>query len=500
MAKPNLLFIYTDEQRYDTLRCYGNDIIEMPNLNALAESATVFNRAYVSQPVCTPSRASLLTGLTPHTCEMHHNNLTLPEQTRCLPEMISSEYTCAHIGKWHLGDEIYPQHGFSYWKATEDSYHAFYRKDRDQRDRSAYHDFLINQGVEPEPNHLPSEISYRFFRNQIGRLPEELSRPAFIGHEGSRFIREHKDKPFALYVNFLEPHMPFFSCRDSMYDPKDVTLPPNWDHKLDETAARRLRQDAQKFSQKGYGIDKRLATEDQWRTLIARYWGMCSLIDTYTGQILDTLTECGLADNTIIVFTTDHGDMMSSHNLLGKGYMFEESIRVPLLMKLPGQRERKTIENPVSQIDVVPTLLDAMGVEIPDHLQGKSRLHEVQNGSKEPLDDIFIEWHGKDTGRHAEPYIPGMNLKNESKELSITDKESLRTVLTQDNWKLNVSSIGDHELYDLNSDPYETNNVISDPSHNERVVSMVTKINQWQEKTADKADFCHAESVVKKYV
>ncbi len=500
MKKPNLLFIYTDEQRYNTMRAYGNTVIDMPNLNRFSETATVCDRAYVTQPVCTPSRASLLTGLTPHTCDMPHNNLMLPEQVQCLPEMLNDpDYVCAHHGKWHLGDEIYPQHGFGQWRATEDSYHAFYRRDRDQADRSPFHEFLIANGRKPEnpPENLPPEIGYRFFRNQIGRLPEELSRPKFLSEGASRFIKENQDDPFVLYVNFLEPHMPFFSPRDDQYSPDHITLPDNFGDNLDENAPRRLRRTAEKFKNSGYGIDRPLATEEQWRRLIARYWGMCSLVDTHAGKILDTLTECGLDDNTVVVFTSDHGDMMGSHNLLGKGYMFEESTRIPLLVRLPGQKKQNRISGPVSQLDLVPTLLESMGKEPPSHLEGKSRLSWFENGHGGSTGDIFIEWHGKGVGRQPEPYIPGIKEGNSQpkKPIDPVDAESIRTVVTEDLWKLNLSSIGDHELYDLNSDPGECRNIISDTGHRERVTDMIAGINSWQKNTGDTADWCTPESV-----
>jgi arylsulfatase A-like enzyme len=136
---PNLLFLYTDEQRYDTLAAYGNKTIRMPNLDRLAGQSTVFERAYVTQPVCTPSRATLLTGLYPHTSGLIRNNIPLRADTKCLPEMMPAGlYACAHMGKWHLGDEIYPQHGFPTWLATEDTYHRFYSKAHGEyADRSA---------------------------------------------------------------------------------------------------------------------------------------------------------------------------------------------------------------------------------------------------------------------------------------------------------------------------------------------------------------------------
>jgi arylsulfatase A-like enzyme len=471
MRPPNLLFIYTDEQRADTLACYGNDRIRMPHLNRFAETATVVERAYVTQPVCTPSRTSLLTGLTPHTACMPGNNLTLPDEVPCLPEMLRDGYATAHHGKWHLGDEIFAQHGFQEWVATEDTYHNFYGPGRDQSERSAYHHFLIEQGIAYKPRtDLPEWIAARFFREQIHRLPEPLSRPAFLGREASRYIREHRDEPFALYVNFLEPHMPFYSCRDAQYAPGEVTLPANAMHAMDETYPRRARRAADKYREKGFEIDGPLNSEDAWRTLTARYWGMCGLVDTYIGEILNTLNACGLDDNTIVVLTSDHGDMMSSHSLLGKGYMFEESVRVPLLVRLPNQREQRRISGPFSHVDLVPTLLEAMGQPVPGHLEGVSRAGLLDAGGA-VTDDAFIEWHGKGEGKGDDP----------------VGSESIRTVVSGDGWKLNVSDIGEHELYHVQSDPCEYANRVADPALADLRADLLGRIAAWQSRTGDTA-------------
>ena len=125
------MFLYTDEQAFNTLACYGNNWIEMPNLNALADTSTVFDRAYVTQPVCTPSRSTLMTGQWPHTNGCVHNNVALKPETRCLPEILPrGEYVTGHYGKWHLGDEIFCQHGFDEWVNYEDNYFNYYSEGR----------------------------------------------------------------------------------------------------------------------------------------------------------------------------------------------------------------------------------------------------------------------------------------------------------------------------------------------------------------------------------
>ncbi|MGM0494441.1 MAG: sulfatase family protein, partial [Armatimonadota bacterium] len=127
MRRPNLLFLYTDEQAAKTMSAYGNDHIETPNLDRLADGSIVFENTYVTQPVCTPSRSSLLTGLYPHSSGCTANNVPLPQDVECLPELADfSDYRTAHMGKWHLGDEIFAQHGFDEWVSIEDGYRQYY--------------------------------------------------------------------------------------------------------------------------------------------------------------------------------------------------------------------------------------------------------------------------------------------------------------------------------------------------------------------------------------
>ncbi len=483
MKHPNLLFIYTDEQAFNTLAAYGNTQIEMPNLNRLAEQSVVFDQSYVTQSVCTPSRSTLLTGLYPHSNGCVENNIPLDSETACLPEMLGEgDYATAHIGKWHLGDELFAQHGFDEWVSIEDGYNGHFSVGRDQGVTSSYHDFLIGHGLEPENGN-------RFGRAQASRLPEQYGKPAFLAQESSRFIRENRDRPFVLYVNFLEPHMPYFGPRDDQYDPANIPLSANFAAEPNESQPLKTRVLAEAYRQQGHsGLP--LRTPEDWQRMIANYWGLCSLIDTHTGTILDTLEECGLSDNTIVVFTSDHGDMMGGHRLLAKCVMFEEAVRVPLMMRLPGQQKGKRINGPVSQIDLVPTLLDLLDQPLPGYLQGKSLrpLVESENGRSE--ESVFIEWNGPNSGivgegegrYHVPDSLQGSVSADELAE-AITD--AVRTVISPEGWKLNYSPRGEHELYDLFQDPGEMTNVFDRAESKPIVADLVEQIEQWQERTGD---------------
>jgi len=466
---PNLLFIYTDEQAYRTMAAYGNARIETPNLNRLAAESVVFERAYVTQPVCTPSRSSLLSGLYPHTTGCTANNVPLSPDTPCLPEMVANRrYAAAHQGKWHLGDEIYAQHGFEEWRSIEDGYVEYYREGRDPADRSTYHQFLMEHGFTPAHGD-------RFSRGEAARFPEQYGKPAYLAREASRFLRDHRRDPFILYVNFLEPHMPFFGPRDDQHDPADVILPDNFAaYPTADQPSRACRQRQRTYEHGHSGLS--LKSEADWRRMIANYWGLCSLVDTHVGRILATLEECGLADNTIVVYTSDHGDMMGSHGLIAKCVMFDEAARVPLLVRLPGQPRPQRVTAPVSQIDLVPTLLDLMEEPIPPALQGYS-LRPVVEGTGEPREsDVFIEWNVR---------APEPGAADSPENAWEATGDFVRSVVTPDGLKFNWSALAEHELYDLTKDPGETTNLVNVREMRPVVLGLADRIRRWQERTGD---------------
>ncbi len=481
MRPPNLLFIFTDEQRYDTMAAYGNRAIAMPNLNRLAAQSVVFDRTYVTQPVCTPSRSSIMTGLYPHTSGCVENNIPLAADVPCLPEMIApGTYAAAYHGKWHLGDELFPQHGVQEWRSIEDGYDAYYGAGRDRDQRSTYHHWLIEQGLTPRNG-------TSFSRAEATRLPEAFGKPAYLAHEASRYIREHQREPFVLYVNFLEPHMPFFGPRDDQYDPADVPLPLNFEARPTDRQPLKARLFERAYYRRGHsGLP--LRTEADWRRMIANYWGWCSLVDTHVGTILDALADCGLDDSTIVVYTSDHGDMMGSHRLLAKCVAFEEAVRVPLLVRLPGQRSAVRVRQPVSQVDLAPTLLDLMGQPIPAGLEGMSLRPVIEGQPDLRPRDVFIEWNGHNNG--LGDVIGHVSVPQEIRDLAGMDEivsaitDPVRTVITPDGWKFNCSPRGEHELYNLNDDPIETDN-LAGPDTAPLMGALADRIRAWQARTGD---------------
>ncbi len=486
MAPPNLLFLFTDEQRFDTLGCYGNERIETPCLDRLAAESTCFERCYVTQPVCTPSRSSIMTGLWPHTTGCTENNVPLPDDVPTLAEMLSKgDYATGYFGKWHLGDEIFAQHGFVEWRSIEDGYHRWYREGRDPDARSTYHHWLIDHGFAPKDGE-------RFGRDEAARLPEAFSKPAYLAQEASRSIRHHRTRPWCLYVNFLEPHMPFFGPRDDQYDPTEVALPANFDAPPTDDQPLKTRLFHRAYRERGHsGLP--LETEADWRRMIANYWGLVGLVDTHVGTILRTLDACDLAHRTIVVYTSDHGDMMGSHRLIAKCVQLEEAVRAPLLVRLPGQRKARRVAGPVSQIDLVPTLLDLMGQPVPDGLPGRSLRGPLEGAEDEPGEDVFIEWNGPNCGLAGDVVgrveLPeGLRAEVDPAEAVEAITDPIRTIITPDGWKLNWSPRGEHELYHLADDPGETQNLAVEEANRPQMRKLADRIRAWQERTGDTTD------------
>jgi len=469
-SKPNLLFIWTDEQRADTLAAYGNSKIHAPALNKLAEESVVFENAYVSQPVCTPSRSTVMTGLWPHTNGCTANNILLPEDTPCLPELLDDpDYRTAYIGKWHLGDEIFAQHGFQEWVSIE-YYDAYYRERRDRSKRPDYHNFLLEQGYKPDWK------GTHFSRDFAARRPIEHCKPKFLELKACDFLRRHRNVPFMLYVNFLEPHMPFFGPLDDEHDPAIVDLPDSFNEPLGENEPLRYRF-LREYSRRKHGGAENI------RKLIARYWGLVTQVDRSVGAILETLDELGLADNTIVVFTSDHGDMMGAHHIVEKCVMYEEAVKVPWLMRIPQlESGKRVVRQPVSQIDMVPTLLDLMCGRADRRLPGHS-LVPVINGGKPTEDHVFIEWSpGQGAVWDTDPVEVAS-----PEAISRIAGESTRTVIAPDGWKLCLSDLDKCQLFNLHEDPNEMTNLYDSGRHPDVISRLTERIHDWQESTMDKA-------------
>jgi arylsulfatase A-like enzyme len=464
--KPNLILFLPDQQRADTLACYGGVKVRAPNLNKVASESVILERTYVTHPVCTPSRSSLMTGTWPHINGCTHNSVPLDRQFRVFPELMQDrDYQTAYMGKWHLGEDGPGGRGFQHCVSTEND--------------GDYTRYLISKGFTPDkPNGRFSEIA-------VSNLPIELSRPKFLEKHACDFIEKHHRDPFILVVAFVEPHSPYNGPLNDVNPLDEVELdatamlPGQEDIPLRYRLMREWQQaeallDRERLPiQLFFGI-----TPDEYRSIKQRYLGLVTLIDQSIGAILGCLEARGLTEHTIVVHTSDHGDSLGAHHLFGKETMFEEATRVPWLIRLPGQTQQKVISHPVSHIDFVPTLLDLLGQ--PDHPQcaGKSLL-PVINNAVALSNNVFLEWAPNRTKVKKGSRLARRRMIKRSVE------ESTRTLVSPDGWKLCLRDKDLNELYNLTEDPFETRNLYPHPQYAAVVSRFTTEIQRWQDATND---------------
>ncbi len=437
--KPNLVLFLPDQQRADTIACYGGVKVHAPNLNKLASESVVFERAYVTHPVCTPSRSSLMTGTWPHINGCTRNSVPLDRRFHVFPEfMEDKDYRAAYIGKWHLGEEGPVGRGFEV-----------------------------------------SELA-------ISNLPIELSRPKFLERHACEFIEKHRGDPFILVVGFVEPHSPYNGPLNDEHPLDEITL--------DETATLSENEDIplryrlmREWQQAEALLDRdRLPiqlffgiTPEEYRSIKQRYLGLVTLVDRSIGAILGCLERCGLADNTMVVHTSDHGDSLGAHHLFGKETMFEEAARVPFLIRFPGQTRVKTIHQPISHIDFVPTLLDLLGQSNHPQCAGKSLVPLITEEAAAAR-NLFLEWAPNRTKIKKGTTLARRRMVKRAVE------ESTRAIVTSDGWKLCLRDKDLNELYNLKDDPSEMRNLYADRQYAPVVSRLADEIHRWQDSAKDK--------------
>jgi arylsulfatase A-like enzyme len=388
-----VLLIYTDQQRWDALGANGNPDIRTPNLDRLAREGVNFDRYFVQNPVCMPSRVSFLTGQYPSTLGITHMGVPVPEDFQTLPKLMrNSGYRSANLGKLHFlphanrdHREAHPAYGFDHLEISdepgpyEDAYRAWVRKEAfDQLEH-------LSVGLPPS-----AEQWYRIMRVQDPvahpqeRFPlrpiafpgrEEYTHTAWVANRAIHYLEDHAGAPdpFLCIAGIYSPHSPWVAPRRfiDLYDPQTLTLPA-FPPEVDGN------REAGRFDD----ATLRLARQG--------YYAMVSEVDFHVGRMLDALEKTGLAENTVVVFTSDHGEWLGEHLKYGKGYPGHDCVsRVPLLVRGPGVRAGGRVSHLVEGVDVAPTLLELCGCPAPPHLQGRS-LRPMLEGADEPVKDAAL--------------------------------------------------------------------------------------------------------------
>lgn len=466
----NVLLLLTDQQQRATLRAYGNEVTQTPNLDHLAAQSTLFENAVCAQPVCTPSRCSLLSGVYPHTHGTMDNYHPLPRRIPTLAEMVIDEgVRPGYIGKWHLGREVLPQRGFEeFFTAIDDEYTS--ARDLPLYGVSGYSAWLVEQGFAPDNQQKPGTFTREF----TARLPERFSKAAYIAEQAGQFLEVRRDEKFFLVCSFLEPHPPYHSDFDALHERESIELPANFHGEPLENWPQRNAVFQRWAREVSHGGESALDKPEKWRDLIARYYGLCHQLDKYIGKVLLKLQELSLDDETLVIFTSDHGDMMGAHGMYQKSLMFEESQGVPLLVRHPGLEGGRRIAEPVSLVDIAPTVCDALGVAKPAHLQGESLMPLLQ-GEREPdkARTAVCEWNGA-----------VQRMFSQQPMFEPVQNQCIRSIRNA-RWKLNIYDSGPDELYDLQNDPGEMVNRIGDPAYDAVIERLWTELVAWQRRTGD---------------
>jgi arylsulfatase len=351
---PNIILIMTDQHNADYLHCMGRSYLKTPNLDRLAGQSGVFRSAYSASPVCGPSRAAIFTGRFPLQNGVYTNWIPLRENSVLLTDRLAGAgYYNIMIGKLHLTPAD-SAHGFNYRRMCDSPYDVYDKREVQCNDYLPWAakgmGISVTQLIENAGESERCKVSDPRFWIGGTWADDAHQMTAWTGNEAVRIISDYNEKkPFFMHVSFFGPHHPYSTCEpwNSMYRPDEVTLPPTLGM-------------AQPGAEKGNRFDWPL---DLWRKIIAEYSGSISSIDLQIGRILSALKEKGLWENTVIVFTSDHGDSMGDYSQLGKGTMLESSVRVPFFIKPPGNNlHRHEFPEVISLIDLYSTLLDYAGV------------------------------------------------------------------------------------------------------------------------------------------
>ena len=434
MRRPNILLLYTDQQRWDTIRAGGHDLMHTPNLDALAERGVLFDRAFCNAPVCMPSRMSMLSGQYPSTLGTTFNGIEMRADVPCLQHALSGAgYHTANLGKLHFLNhasfgrdhrDVHPSFGFDTAVISDEPgcYDDPYIKWVEQHDPAQVDACRCDtppawQG-EPVQKQPRGELHPHVFEG-----PAHLTHSAFVADEVCDFLRAHRHEPFFCIGGFYAPHSPINPPERfvRMYERDDMPLP------------------AQGPS------DRRADVSDaHWQTIKQYYYALVSHIDEQVGCILGELDRLGLREDTIVVFTSDHGEHLGDHGRTGKGTAHDSAARVPLIVSYPGHcAEGERRDALIEHVDLAPTLLDWAGLQTPPAMQGRSfrPLVEAGRGDYVPRDDVFMEIR--------RPRDDGFKALRTDRHLYIRQ------------------TTGEETLYDMRDDPQQTRDVSGDAGQGE---------------------------------
>lgn len=470
MKRKNILLILSDQQRYDTVGAYGlNSICKTPHIDQLAAEGMKFTNAFTSSAICAPSRASVMTGLFAHKHGVIDNFTDIVEGTPLLGDcMQNAGYYCGYAGKWHVspsktpsdcgfdgkpfmgyafpGSQVFPNLKFNQPPDNEPNYYEVYLKEHGYENIDVSHGFMGNN---------PALQIQEMYCKHEGPLESTIE--YFVAHETMDQIDKAaaSEKPFFIWANFWGPHSPSIVPEPyfSMYDPKEIQEHPSY---------------KETFADKPYGY---YLSEKMWglgdygwegfADISAKYFGHCTMIDDLVGMIVDKLKAMGLYEDTIIIYSADHGDCLGAHKLIEKGcFTFDEIYRIPMVVKGLGHEDNDSF---VYLQEMMPTILDIAGSAPPQPVDGESLLplmtgDSASNGRTE----IYGEYHN-----HF--YV------------------ARQRMVRDNNYQFTFNESERGELYDFAKDPYQLHNVCYDPEYADIKREYMDKMSRYMKETKDPA-------------
>ena len=437
--RPNILVVLTDDQRYDAMGFLGHPFLKTPHLDRLAREGAHLKNAFVTTSLCSPSRASILTGLYAHNHRVVDNYNPVPQGLRFFPEYLQEAgYETAFIGKWHMGGMIdHPQPGFDHWISFKGQ-GVYFGDPKEAKVKGRY---------------VP-QVSREGFNINGKRVPQEGYITDVLNDFSLEWLQERKkDKPWLLYLSHKAVHADFLPANRHAFCYQDAPFkrPESWFEKPDDFS------DVPKWVQNQrnsrHGVEFAYYTNLNIETYYKRYCETIRAIDESLGELIGLLEEKGELDNTLILYLGDNGFLFGEHGLIDKRCAYEASIRIPMVMRCPELfKGGQTISEVVANIDVAPTLLEAAGIEKFEQMDGESFLGLLKGEKAQWRDYLLYEYYWE----RNYPQTPTMH--------AVCGKK-YKYVRYHGVWDVD-------ELFDLENDPDEKRNLINDPDHQETVAKL----------------------------
>lgn len=439
--RPNIVLLVSDDQRPDTIAALGNRHIHTPNLDRLVREGVAFTRAVCANPICTPSRAEILTGCDGFTNMVRDFGRQIrPDLATFAGTLRQAGYHTWYVGKWH-NDGRPAERGYEetrgLFRGGGGKWMPEDPRDWSGRPATGYRGWLFQD-----------DQGKMFPQRGVGLTPDISSRFADAAIE---FLERKPERPFFLHVNFTSPHDPLLlpPGYEDRYAADNLPLPPNFlpEHPFDHGNLKGRDELLFRFPR----------TPEEVRAELAAYYAVISYMDEQIGRILTTLRATGQDRNTIVIFTSDHGLAVGSHGLRGKQSMYEHTINVPMVWRGPGipQGERRKAQ--VYLREMFPTCCELADIKVPATVQGQSFAAVLQ---------------GKTADRHHEEVFGYYR--------------DFQRMIRNDRFKLvEYPAVGQVQLFDLDKDPYEQTNLAKAPEHAKRVASLRAKLRAWQQQVND---------------